>query len=214
MPQTTAFLSTDPDAAATPSDLQARSLRGWARRLRAWLPGHTPYEPFTAPTPHRPVAAAQRLRCDFWPLVAQAAQALQPQQRLCELHGTPPATPLVVRGAASDLQALLAHLSVLSRHVLGATLPRATVRMEAGHAVLHWGEHAPAEQGLQLARLFSRLSATAVAPTPAEAALHHSVHGAQRIAQACGGRLYPSASPLALMRLTARLPLATQEAGA
>lgn len=210
------------DRAASP----ARPVPGWGDRFRTWCQSLRPHAPLAvaaalptaadAVSPAPGAARTARATCDFWPLIERASQVADgalphtaaQQQALCELRGSPPGQPLVVRAAESDLQALLAHLSAISRHVIGSqVLPRATARIEAGHAVLHWGESGQAEDGLQLARVFSRLSSLPAAPTPADAPLHHSVQWALRIAQACGGRLYPSASPLALMRLTARLPL-------
>lgn len=209
-----------------PPPSMARTSSGWGARFRAWLQVFRPRAPgadadaptlsagapLFAPAP----TGAAGATCDFWPLITRAAQSAttaaagsaSAQQALCELHGSPPGQPLVVPAAESQLQALLAHLSAISRHVGGAqALPRATARVELGHAVLHWGESSRAEDGLQLARVFTRLSSLSAAPTPADTALHRSVQAALRIVQGCGGRLYPSASPLALMRLTARLPL-------
>lgn len=216
----TATLAHDPVASL------ARPSSGWGARLQAWRQALRPRAPVgradAASSPagaQAPAPAAGPASCDFWPLIERAAQTAASaapgsahraaaQQALCALHGSPPGQPLVVRATESQLHALLAHLSAISRHVAGPqALPHATARIELGHAVLHWGESSRAEDGLQLARVFTRLSALPAAPTPADAALHHSVRAALRIVQACGGRLYPSASPLALMRLTVRLPL-------
>ena len=191
----------------------ARLSSSWATRFRTWRQGLRLRPPMTADEPLDANRAALATS-DFWPLIARAAQPADTRmgaaalQALCELRGSPPGQPLLVQAAESELHALLAHLSAISRQVLGGqVLPQATARVELGHAVLHWGESSRAEDGMQLARVFTRLSSLPAAPTPANAALHHSVQGALRIVQACGGRLYPSASPLALMRLTARLPL-------
>ncbi len=211
----TATLAHDPVASL------ARPSSGWGARLQAWRQALRPRAPVGRADAASSPAGAQApapaaASCDFWPLIERAAQpaasaapgSAAAQQALCALHGSPPGQPLAVRATESQLQALLAHLSAISRHVAGPqALPHATARIELGHAVLHWGESSRAEDGLQLARVFTRLSSLPAAPTPADAALHHSVRAALRIVQACGGRLYPSASPLALMRLTVRLPL-------
>lgn len=177
--------------------------------LARWHARRSPRVDTPAPVASGPLAGASRVDSELWPVLQQAARGAVPAQgAVCELRGDAPAHPLRVALAEAELHALLAHLGAITTHALGThARPRATALAEGAHAVLHWAASDNAADGLQLARLFTRLAGCAVAPLPAERTLHASIREVQRIAHACGGRAYAAPSPFAAMGLTVRLPL-------